>query len=50
MTKLTRRINRTFDTEYIGGVGFCGPRWQEAQREYDRCKESALEADFAREH
>jgi hypothetical protein len=27
------------EVEYIGGVGFCGPQWQEAQALFNRLKE-----------
>ena len=33
--KLVKVIKAEFDVEYIGGVGFCGPRWQEAQAAYE---------------
>lgn len=33
--KLVKAIKAQFDVEYIGGVGFCGPRWQEAQAAYE---------------
>lgn len=39
--KLVKAIKAKFDVEYIGGVGFCGPRWQEAQAAYEAAKREA---------
>lgn len=36
--KLVKAIKAQFDVEYVGGVGFCGPRWQEAQAAYESAR------------
>lgn len=48
VTKLVNRIKAQFDVDYIGGVGFCGPRWQEAQAAWDAGKAAAMDLDVKR--
>jgi hypothetical protein len=33
--KMIKSLRKEFDVEYVGGVGFCGPRWQEAQAAFN---------------
>ena len=48
VTQLTNKIKAQFDVDYIGGVGFCGPRWREAQAAWDAAKDAAIDLDIKR--
>jgi hypothetical protein len=40
--QITKKIRKQFpEVEYIGGVGFCGPQWQEAQAVYEQWRKEA---------